>query len=211
MKPDPVRAPASREPERDNASLRPARTSVRAPMRPRAAVFQRLTGSEPGRPFRGRRGRALEPLRGSTDRPSFLNDQSRETESSERGQWGVSVSHEDLLAEMVCGNPHPPGGLPFSAQPFTTCRGTTASCRVEVVECAPQARVSRPPASALPHRVTSIRPCGPTRPAQCRGLVTTHRAHSNSSVVRSLDQLSWWRASGSAKVLPRGSRGRRFR
>ena len=127
MKPDPVRAPASREPERDNASLQPARTSVRAPMRPRAAVFQRLAGSEPGRPFRGRRGRALEPLRGSTDRPSFLNDQSRETESSERGQWGVSVSHEDLLAEMVCGNPHPPGGLPFSAQPFTTCRGTTAS------------------------------------------------------------------------------------
>lgn len=127
MKPDPVRAPAPREPERDNASLQPARTSVRAPMRPRAAVFQRLTGSEPGRPFRGRRGRALEPLRGSTDRPSFLNDQSRETESSERGQWGVSVSHEDLLAEMVCGNPHPPGGLPFSAQPFTTCRGTTPS------------------------------------------------------------------------------------
>ena len=129
MKPDPVRAPASREPERDNASLQPARTSVRAPMRPRAAVFQRLAGSEPGRPFRGRRGRALEPLRGSTDRPSFLNDQSRETESSERGQRGVSVSHEDLLAEMVCGNPHPPGGLPFSAQPFTTCRGTTAQGR----------------------------------------------------------------------------------
>ncbi len=93
---DAMRTPSASEPQRHDAPLQPPRAACRGATGPTRAVRHRLSRPIPGRPFRGRRRRALESLGRTTSRPPLLHHQAGKAQTPHRRQRSISVDHEDL-------------------------------------------------------------------------------------------------------------------